>query len=1194
MSTIKAIEGRSVGSKLHKDEWVHQIQSGQVIIDLCSVVKELVENSLDAGATSIDIRFKSHGLEAIEVQDNGKGIAHEDYETICLKHYTSKLSAYEDLTSVDTFGFRGEALSSLCALSKLHIITAKDGDAPRGSRLDFESSGKLQSTGVAPCQRGTTIVAENLFHTLPVRRRGLEKNIKREYARVVGVLNAYACVSTGVKFSVSNQPAKGKKISVFSTKSNLSVKDNIANVYGAKTVTALVPLELKLELQSTGPSQALAGLHRSSQSTNGKKVHVSGQISRPVHGEGRQTPDRQMFFVNSRPCGLPQMAKAFNEVYKSYNVTQSPFIFANFQMDTNAYDVNVSPDKRTILLHDQGPLLESLKENLVHLFEAQDQTVPQAMPTAKLPAFQPPSISRESTRDSVVTPDRGRQSEIRDADAEPRLNTQSTATSSSAASSSMTDTQSGQASQLLSKFVARNAFERRDTNGTNKSLNHPTHESSKGKQRLAVKLGVRDSHFKESHEATEPQQEGESDDEEESNQQPFELPRIAQDFNARLASQRPKDDAARQNEIAERRTSFTAHQDRRSDAAKTLTKPFSAQKVSKPDREARQSPAARGSDAGEEHEIDEPPLKRPRTEGDSDARGAERSKQAVSRFPNGLSAFAAPGTQVNLDAPPESSIKNYLKQNEEDQGEGSSVDEVSEQGDIEHDQRSESDDVDAVEEPVGHGEADSDDDYIDEAEKKRQEEARVQEMVRQAEESAAHPSRENERRASNLLQPRQDKETTANIVKRLDIDVTSIEAQAKRLHRSMQALAGVQKSSSTPDHEEEEGDPPPAKAVSDEERLSLTICKSDFANMNIIGQFNLGFILAVRSSSSSSLAGTQKQPMPPPPTRRTARNNNDELFIIDQHASDEIYNFSRLSSSTTLTPQPLVTPHVLQLTAIEEETILAHREHSLAKNGFVIDVDLSGESEVGRRCRLKTLPTSRETVFDTRDLEELLSLLAEVPGPATLLPEDAEAADDDDGDEDDPHTTTHTAKSSSHTATNLTTDHSIVRPSKVRRTLAMRACRSSVMVGKPLNRKGMERVVRNMGTIERPWNCPHGRPTMRHLCGLGDLGVWRGDGGVADEGGGDEDWVGGGWGVDGRTDWRGWLEGVEGDGGDEEIEARDEDEDEDGGEETHDEEREKEEEITKGTNIDEYDEYEAEAGEGVGDIGELQQTDTPT
>lgn len=126
-----------------------------------------------------------------------------------LKHYTSKLSTYDDLTSLTTFGFRGEALSSLCALSKFHIVTARADSAPKGTRLDFEVSGKLKGTSVVASQKGTTVVVENLFYNLPVRRKELEKNIKREYGKVLGILHAYACISTGVRFAVSNQAVKG-------------------------------------------------------------------------------------------------------------------------------------------------------------------------------------------------------------------------------------------------------------------------------------------------------------------------------------------------------------------------------------------------------------------------------------------------------------------------------------------------------------------------------------------------------------------------------------------------------------------------------------------------------------------------------------------------------------------------------------------------------------------------------------------------------------------------------------------------------------------------------------------------------------------------------------------------------------------------------------------------------------------------
>jgi hypothetical protein len=156
-----------------------------------------------------EVRFKNNGLDAIEVQDNGSGIVPDDYETIALKHYTSKLSTYDDLSLLQTFGFRGEALSSLCALSKFHIITARASDGPKGAKLEFEQSGRLKGTSVVAAKQGTTVVVETLFHNLPVRRKELEKNAKREYSKVLELLQAYACISTGVKFNISNHVAKG-------------------------------------------------------------------------------------------------------------------------------------------------------------------------------------------------------------------------------------------------------------------------------------------------------------------------------------------------------------------------------------------------------------------------------------------------------------------------------------------------------------------------------------------------------------------------------------------------------------------------------------------------------------------------------------------------------------------------------------------------------------------------------------------------------------------------------------------------------------------------------------------------------------------------------------------------------------------------------------------------------------------------
>lgn len=123
---------------------------------------------------------------------------------LALKHYTSKLRTYDDLDFVTTYGFRGEALSSLCALSLLTVTTATQDVAPKGSKLEFEISGVLKSTSVTACSKGTTVSVENIFRTLPVRRRELEKNIKRDYTKVLNFLQAYAIVCTGVRFTVVN------------------------------------------------------------------------------------------------------------------------------------------------------------------------------------------------------------------------------------------------------------------------------------------------------------------------------------------------------------------------------------------------------------------------------------------------------------------------------------------------------------------------------------------------------------------------------------------------------------------------------------------------------------------------------------------------------------------------------------------------------------------------------------------------------------------------------------------------------------------------------------------------------------------------------------------------------------------------------------------------------------------------------
>ena len=221
---IRAMDARSVA----------KICSGQVVVDLATAAKELVENALDAGATHVEVRLKDSGAELIEVTDNGAGIAPEDYASLALKYHTSKLNDFAGLAAVRSFGFRGEALSSLCEISgALEVVTRRPGDA-LGARLGFARDGKLASRAPVARAPGTTVSVRRLFAPLPVRANDLRRHLKRHYQRLLRVLQGYAVVALGARVSVVSLGAGGRRQVVLSTQANRRLRDNVSNVFGAK------------------------------------------------------------------------------------------------------------------------------------------------------------------------------------------------------------------------------------------------------------------------------------------------------------------------------------------------------------------------------------------------------------------------------------------------------------------------------------------------------------------------------------------------------------------------------------------------------------------------------------------------------------------------------------------------------------------------------------------------------------------------------------------------------------------------------------------------------------------------------------------------------------------------------------------------------------------------------------------------
>ncbi|XP_040571444.1 mismatch repair endonuclease PMS2 isoform X1 [Lepeophtheirus salmonis] len=323
---------------------VHRICSGQVVLSLGIGVKELVENALDAGAKRVEVGFYESGWDKITVSDDGHGVEPQNYTGLALKHHTSKIRNFSDVAEVDTFGFRGEALSSLCALSKLTVIT-RTPDSKIGVELSYDNSGKLVSTKNISRDKGTTVILEDLFYSLPVRRAEFKKHVKREFTKMLNVLTSYALISTGLSLYCWNM-VKGKRTTVLQTHGRSEIKETLKDVFGSKSIKSL-------------------------EEVNGEEgmIKINGYISSVKHGEGRNASDRQFLYLNHRPADLNKIRRRINETYKSYNRHQYPFLFLNIVTNKQKVDINVTPDKRQIFLENENSLIDFILQTLNQLFE---------------------------------------------------------------------------------------------------------------------------------------------------------------------------------------------------------------------------------------------------------------------------------------------------------------------------------------------------------------------------------------------------------------------------------------------------------------------------------------------------------------------------------------------------------------------------------------------------------------------------------------------------------------------------------------------------------------------------------------------------------------------------------------------------------------------------------------------------------
>ncbi|AQK98096.1 DNA mismatch repair protein MLH1 [Zea mays] len=300
---------------------VNRIAAGEVIQRPSSAVKELVENSLDAGASTVSVTVKDGGLKLIQVSDDGYGIRFEDLPILCERHTTSKLSAYEDLQTIKSMGFRGEALASMTYVGHVTVTTITEGQL-HGYRVCYKDG--VMENEPKPCAavKGTQIMVENLFYNMVARRKTLQ-NSNDDYPKIVDFISRFAVHHINVNFSCRKHGANRADVHSSSTSSRL---DTIRNVYGASVVRDLIEIEVSDE--DAGDAVFKMDGYISNANYVAKKIMM-------------------ILFINDRLVECTALKRAIEFVYSATLPQASkPFIYMSINLPSEHVDVNIHPTKK--------------------------------------------------------------------------------------------------------------------------------------------------------------------------------------------------------------------------------------------------------------------------------------------------------------------------------------------------------------------------------------------------------------------------------------------------------------------------------------------------------------------------------------------------------------------------------------------------------------------------------------------------------------------------------------------------------------------------------------------------------------------------------------------------------------------------------------------------------------------------------
>ncbi|GAA5824837.1 hypothetical protein JCM11251_005364 [Rhodosporidiobolus azoricus] len=371
---------------------VNRIAAGEIIQRPANALKELIENSLDAGATAIRVTVKEGGMKLLQIQDNGSGIRKDDLPILCERFTTSKIKAFEDLSSLGTYGFRGEALASISHVAHLSVTTKtrEDTCAWKAAYADGQLVPvKAGSSEVAPVpcagNDGTVLNVEDLFYNTPQRLKSLQ-TAANEYARIVSVVLAYSIHNAGV--AMSCKKATGGTADI-STSTGASVLDNIGVHYGEPVKRELVQVEAE--------SKEL-------------NVKIKGWCSGANYQGKKGT---YLFFINHRYVDCSSLKRSLEAFYGTLLAKGTyPFVYLSLEIDPTKIDVNVHPTKKEVGFEDEDEIVALVCDSLAEVLEKQGESRSYKVQTL-LPSTTPkPTRSGSSSTSTTNTPAPSRNASI--------------------------------------------------------------------------------------------------------------------------------------------------------------------------------------------------------------------------------------------------------------------------------------------------------------------------------------------------------------------------------------------------------------------------------------------------------------------------------------------------------------------------------------------------------------------------------------------------------------------------------------------------------------------------------------------------------------------------------------------------------------------------------------------------------------